>query len=246
MRTLRLLATLVLAISGLTACASSNKPTSYTKYVLNASKTVVLVKSYKCEDVMNDSFDFVSDYLAQPPVLCKFSTLDLNADTNSFSVHAVYQEPNYFSITPSDTEIEIFPDSVTELSVTGNLGLPQTLEVDKAGTITFDATGSVLYDKGGRKITTGMYVSLNLRPMMVVDSVYKAGFTDPSTSVDNQFEAKQTPDGLAPAEDYVASYSGSMTVTIPKSVSTRNVCFILWISASHFSYVMYVYYVGQA
>lgn len=245
MRTLKIIAVMILVISGLTACAS-NKPTNYTKYVLNATKTVVLVKSYKCEDVMNDSFDFVSDYLAQPPVLCKFSTLELDADSDSFRVHAVYEEPNYFTLTPSDTEIEVFSGSVTELSVTGNLGLPSTLEVDKAGTITFDASGSVLYDKGGRKISTGTYVSLNLRPMMVVDSVYKAGFTDPSTSVDNQFDAKQTPDGLAPDADYVTSYSGSMTVTIPQSVSTRNVCFILWVSAAHFSYVLYVYYEGQA
>lgn len=240
MRTIKGIIIAVCLVFTLTACSS--KPT--TTYTLNAGKTRVLVKSYLCEDVMNDRFKPVADYLAQPPTQCAFSTLTLSANTESASIHAIYKEPTSFAINPSGSELTIAEGSETELSANVTLDVPQSYTKGEAGTITLTLNGSRLYDRKDRKISTGIYTELIVRPMTVIEKAYQTNFTDPFAILDTEFDALADPWQLKPATESITSFTGTMKLTIPDSVNTKTICLMGRLTIAHFEYIIFMFYEG--
>lgn len=241
MRTFKGMIIAVLLVFTMTACTSK----TYTTYTLNPGKTKVLVKSYLCEDVMNDSFKSVADYLAQPPTKCAFSTLTLSADTESASIHAIYKEPTSFTINPNGSEVTIAEGSETELSANVTLDVPQTYTKGKAETITLTLNGSKLVDRKVRKINSGIYGELIVRPMTVLEKEYQTSFTDPFTTLDAEFDASADPWQLKPATESITNFTGAMNLTIPDSVNTKTVCLMGRLTIAHFEYIIFMYYEGQ-
>lgn len=241
MRTIKGMIIAVLLVFSLTACSSK----SYTTYTLNAGKTRVLVKSYLCEDVMNDRFKPVADYLAQPPTKCAFSTLTLSANTESASIHAIYKEPTSLSINPNGTELTIAEGSETELNANVTLDVPQSYTKGEAGTITLTLNGNRLYDRKVRKINTGIYTELIVRPMTVIEKEYQTSFTDPFAILDTEFDALADPWQLKPATESITSFNGTMKLTIPDSVKTKTICLMGRLTIAHFEYIIFMYYEGQ-
>ena len=244
MRPIKILFSLLLVALSLEACGSSAKISTYT---LNPTKTFVLVKSYRCEDAMSDSFKPLADYLNQPPVLCDFSTLDHDVALPEINLHAVYKEPSYFTVDTSSVEdVEIFPGSVTELQISSTLTLPSSLTKGQSASLNLNTTGSVMYDKTGRKISNGIGVGMVIRPMTVVQSAYDKAFDDPWTTVDSEFDAQADPWELRPQDDdFVTSFTGDMTLTIPESVNSKTIALVVRLSTSHFEYLIFVYYEGK-
>jgi uncharacterized protein YcfL len=244
MRTLKTLITAVLLVFSLNACSSTK---TYRTYTLNPSKTMVLVKSFLCEDVMNDDYVLLEDYVAQPPVLCDFTTLELSADSDSAQVHVVYHEPHWFDLDLGDgTEVQILEDSVSELTVNANLDMPQSFTKGEAETLTLTVNGSRIYDKGNRNLSTGVYADLVFRPMTVIENVYKSTYSDPFTSVDKDFDALADPWDLKPENDEpFSTFTGQMSLTIPDTVNSQTVCLIERLALSHFQFIIFLYYEGQ-
>lgn len=241
MRTIKGMIIAVLLVFTMTACSSK----SYTTYALNSGKTKVLVKSYLCEDVMNDSFKSVADYLAQPPTKCAFSTLTLSADTESASIHAIYKEPTSFTVNPNGTELTIAEGSETELTANVTLDVPQSFSKGKAETITLTLNGNKLYDRKVRKISSGIYGELIVRPMTVLEEEYQTGFTDPFATLDTEFDALADPWQLKPETESITSFTGEMKLTIPNSVNTKTLCLMGRLTITHFEYIIFMYYEGQ-
>ena len=157
MRTLKGLLIVVLLVFSMAACSAQ---TTYTTYTLNPTKTFALVKSYWCEDIMNDNFISVASYLAEPPAKCQFSTLELSATSQTASIHAIYKEPSFFTLKPDGVnEVDISSGSITELTANANLLMPSSLIKGEAGTVNLTVTGSRIFDKSNRSIATGISTS---------------------------------------------------------------------------------------
>ena len=244
MRTIKALLSAVLLVFSLSACSSK---TVYKTYTLNPAKTFVLVKSYRCEDVMNDDFDTPADYVNQPPVTCQFSTLELSADASSASIHAIYKEPNAFIITTdTSTSVSVDEDSISELVANASLDLPQQLTKAEAATLTLTVTGQITYDKSHQKATNGIYAGLIIRPMTVNEKAYTTAFTDPWTTVDTEFDLSADPWQIEPSDgDVTRSLSADMVITVPESVNTKTVVLIHRLQLAHFEYIIFIYYDGQ-
>lgn len=245
MRTLKVLIILMLVSMSLEACGSSKKVSVYT---LNPAKTFVLIKSYRCEDVMNDSFVPLEDYLSQPPVLCGFSTLELGVTLPEIDLHAVYKEPAYFTIKDSaDEDVEIFADSITELQIKSTLTMPSTLTKGQAAPIKLNATGSAIYDKTGRKISYGIGLAMVIRPMTVVQSAFESAFENPWDTVDAEFDAQANPWEIRPqGSDFINNLDANMTLTVPESVNSKTIALIVRLTQSHFEYLIFVYYEAKS
>jgi hypothetical protein len=244
MRTLKTLLSAVLLVFSCAACSS--KPT-YTTYRLNPAKTFVLVKSYWCEDVMNDAFDPLSTYLTNPPTSCQFSVLDLSASATGATVHAVYKEPFSFTVTPDLAEsFDVATGSVTELSANAGLTLPQSITKDEPAALSLNVSGEIIYSKAGKKVSNGIYTGLVIRTMTVIEKAYQTAFTEPWSTVESEFDALPDPWMIEPQEsNYVRFLNDDMTFTIPKSVNSSTVALILRLTLSHFEYFIFTYYEGQ-
>ncbi len=243
MRTFKSLISAVLLVFSLSACSPK---TVYTTYTLNPAKTMVLVKSYWCEDTMNSDFETVSAYLAQPPVLCEFSTLELSADEQSAWIHTIYREPAPVTAKPdASPEVDIPEGTQTELTANATLDMPQTFTKGEASTVTLSVSGSRLYDRTQRRITTGFFTELVFRPMTVNEKVYQTSFTDPITTMDTEFDALADPWQLQPETEQITSFSGDMSLTIPESVNSKTICLMGRLMLSHFEYIIFIYYEGQ-
>lgn len=242
MRTFKSLISAVLLVFSLSACGS----TKTTTYTLNPAKTKVMVHSYWCEDVMNDDFVLLEEYVAQPPALCQFSTLELSADTQSARVHAIYREPAPVTARPdASTEIDIPEGTETEILINVTLNMPQTFTKGDAETITLSVDGSRLYDKRNRKVRTGISTELIVRPMTVNEKLYQTAFTDPMSTMESEFDALADPWQLLPPTELVTTFTGDMTLTIPDSVNSKTVCLMGRLALSHFQFIIFMYYEGQ-
>lgn len=244
MRTIKALLSVVLLVFSLAACSST---TTYMTYTLNPTKTFALVKSYLCEDAMNDDFVTVANYLAQTPTKCQFSTLELSASAQSASIHAIYAEPNFFTFKPDGvTDVDIPSGSITELIVDATLSMPTSFKKGEAGSLLLSVTGSQLYDKINRKIASGIYTELIIRPMTVIEKHYQVSFTDPWTTVDTEFDASANPWQLKPIDaETITSFQGDMLLTIPESVNTKTICLVGRLVMAHFEYILFMYYEGK-
>jgi hypothetical protein len=244
MRTIKALLSTVLLVFSLSACGSK---TVYKTYTLNPTKTFVLVKSYWCEDVMNDAFDALSTYLADPPTTCQFSVLDLSASATGATIHAIYKEPSSFTVTPDvAAAFDVATGSVSELSANASIALPQSITKAEPATLSLNVTGDITYNKTGKRATNGIYVGFVIRSMTVIEKVYQTAFTEPWSTVEEEFDVLADPWMIEPqGASYVRSLSDDMTFTIPDSVNSPTVAIILRLSLSHFEYIIFTYYEGQ-
>ena len=82
--------------------------------------------------------------------------------------------------------------------------------------------------------------------MTVVEKTYQSGFSDPWSTVDTEFDASANPWQLKPLDvETVTSFSGDMTLTIPKSINPKTICLVGRLVMSHFEYILFFYYEGK-